>query len=161
MEKRVNLTTLKLTHPDVISRRDRIAAPMRLASWICFKTVMTSDDWEGAVSLLVSNLHRPDQELLVLLQSCVAGQQIASMEEAHAAAQKLPGWQRIKCMCSMVDGDGSRSLCADPVPWSRIKEHPPIHNCHGLAVALPESGYKPQLGSGVGQKLQHSTIHHH
>ena len=40
---------------------------------------MTSDDWEGAISLLVSNLHRPDQELLVLLQSCVAGQQIASM----------------------------------------------------------------------------------
>ena len=29
--------------------------------------------------MLVSNLHRPDQELLVLLQSCVAGQPIASM----------------------------------------------------------------------------------
>ena len=40
---------------------------MRLASWIRFETAMTSDDWEGAISLLVSNLHRADQELLVLL----------------------------------------------------------------------------------------------
>ena len=38
--------------------------PMRLASWIRFETAMTSDDWEGATSLLVSNLHRPDKELL-------------------------------------------------------------------------------------------------
>ena len=80
--------TLKLTHPDVIPRCDRIAAPMRLASWIRFETAMTSDDWEGAISLLVSNLHRPDQELLVLLQSCVAGQPIASMEEAQALLLK-------------------------------------------------------------------------
>ena len=49
---------------------------------------MTSDDREGAISLLVSNLHRSDQELLVLLQSCVAGQQIDSMEEAHALLLK-------------------------------------------------------------------------
>ena len=52
---------------------------MRLASWIRFETAMTSEDWEGAISLLVSNLHCPDQELLALLQSCVAGQPIASM----------------------------------------------------------------------------------
>ena len=84
----VSLTTLKLTHPEVVPRRDRITAPMRLASWIRFETVMTSDDWEGAISLLVSNLHRPDQDLLVLLQSCVAGQQIDSMEEAHALLLK-------------------------------------------------------------------------
>ena len=45
-------------------------------------------------------------------------------------------------------------------PWSRIKEYPPIHNRHGPAVTLPESGYEPSLGSGVGQKLQHSTLHH-
>ena len=49
---------------------------------------MTSDDWEGAISLLVSNLHRPDQKLLVLLQRCVAGQPIASMEEAQALLLK-------------------------------------------------------------------------
>ena len=85
---KVSLTTLKLTHPDVIPRRDRIAAPMRLASWIRFETAMTSEDWEGAISLLVSNLHCPDQELLVLLQSCVAGQPIASMEEAQALLLK-------------------------------------------------------------------------
>ena len=58
---------------------------MRLASWIRFETTMTSEDWEGAISLLVSNLHRSDKDLLQLLQSCVAGQQIASsMEEAQA-----------------------------------------------------------------------------
>ena len=61
---------------------------MRLASWIRFETVMTSDDWEEAISLLMSNLHRPDKELLMLLQSCVAGQQIASMEEAQVLLLK-------------------------------------------------------------------------
>ena len=61
---RVKLAQLKLSHPDVIPRRDRIAAPMRLASWIRFDTVMTSDDWEGAISLLVANLHRSDKDLL-------------------------------------------------------------------------------------------------
>ena len=30
-----------------------------------------------------------------------------------------------------------------PHPWSRIKEYPPIHNCHGPAVTLPESGCEP------------------
>ena len=98
---KVSLTTLKLTHPDVVPRRDRIAAPMRLASWIRFETVMTSDDWEGAISLLVSNLHRPDQELLALLQSCVAGQQIASMEEAQALLLK-----------NFRVGKGNQSACA-------------------------------------------------
>ena len=47
---KVSLVTLKLTHPAVVPRRDRIAAPMRLASWIRFETVMTSDDWEGATA---------------------------------------------------------------------------------------------------------------
>ena len=98
---KVSLTALKLTHPDVVPRRDRIAAPMRLASWIRFETVMTSDDWEGAISLLVSNLHRPDQELLMLLQSCVAGQQIASMEEAQALLLK-----------NFRVGKGNPSACA-------------------------------------------------
>ena len=81
--------------------RDRIAAPMRLASWIRFETVMTSDDWEGAISLLVSNLHRPDQELLMLLQSCVAGQPIAPMEEAQALLLK-----------NFRVGKGNPSACA-------------------------------------------------
>ena len=98
---KVSLTDLKLTHPDVVPRRDRIAAPMRLASWVRFETAMTSDDWEGAISLLVSNLHRPDQELLVLLQSCVAGQQIASMEEAQALLLK-----------NFRVGKGNPSACA-------------------------------------------------
>ena len=57
---------------------------MRLASWIRFETLMASADWEGAIGMLVSNLHQPDQELLRLLQLCVAGQEIVSMEEAQS-----------------------------------------------------------------------------
>ena len=63
----VSLTHLKLTHSEVIPNRDRIAAPVRLASWFRFETLMTSEDWEGAISMLVSNLHQPDRELLRLL----------------------------------------------------------------------------------------------
>ena len=81
---------------------------MRLASWIRFETVMTSDDWEGAISLLVSNLHRPDQELLMLLQSCVAGQQIASMEEAQALLLK-----------NFRVGKGNPSACAQLTEMAR------------------------------------------
>ena len=84
----VKLAQLKLSHPDVIPRRDRIAAPMRLASWIRFDTVMTSEDWEGAISLLVANLHRSDKDLLHLLQQCVAGQCIAYWD---VALVPLPG----------------------------------------------------------------------
>ena len=98
---KISLTMLKLTHPEVIPRRDRIAAPMRLASWIRFETAMTSEDWEGAISLLVSNLHCADQELLVLLQSCVAGQPIASMEEAQELLLK-----------NFRVGKGTQSACA-------------------------------------------------
>ena len=74
---KVSLATLKLTHPAVVPRRDRIAAPMRLASWI------------------------RDKELLMLLQSCVAGQQIASMEEAQALLLK-----------NFRVGKGNPSACA-------------------------------------------------
>ena len=81
---RFRLTDLKLSHPAVIPDRDRMAAPMRLASWIRFETLMASTDWEGAIGMLVSNLHQSDQELLRLLQMCVPGQTITSMEEAQA-----------------------------------------------------------------------------
>ena len=114
----VRLTDLKLTHPEVIPNRDRIAAPMRLASWIRFETLMASDDWEGAISMLVSNLHQPDQELLRLLQLCVAGQEIASMEEAQALLLRnfrvgkdnqsffLHEWRR--CVCRLCTSHLSR-----------------------------------------------------
>ena len=68
--------------------------------WIRFETAMTSDDWEGAISLLVSNLHCPDQELLVLPQSCVAGQPIV-LEEAQALLLK-----------NFRVGEGAQSACA-------------------------------------------------
>ena len=53
---RVRLTDLKLSHPEVIPNRDRMAAPMRLASWIRCETLMASADWEGAIGMLVSNI---------------------------------------------------------------------------------------------------------
>ena len=37
---KVSLTDLKLSHPSVTPMRDRMAAPMRLASWIRFETVI-------------------------------------------------------------------------------------------------------------------------
>ena len=74
-----------------------MAAPMRLASWIRFETLMLREDWAGAISMLVSDIHRPDQELLQLLRACVPDQVITSMEEASsrylAPAKALTNWQ--------------------------------------------------------------------
>ena len=39
---KVSLVDLKLSHPDVIPSRDRMAAPMRLASWIRFLVCASS-----------------------------------------------------------------------------------------------------------------------
>ena len=85
---RISLTDLKLSHPEVIPKRDRMAAPMRLASWIRFETLMASKDWGEAIGLLVSNLHKPDDELLGLLRQCVSEQDIKSMAEAQALLLK-------------------------------------------------------------------------
>ena len=117
---KVSLADLKLTHPNVIPRRDRIAAPMRLASWIRFETAMTSEDWEGAISLLVSNLHRSDKDLLQLLQSCVAGQQIASMEEAQALLLKNFRVGKDKpSACAQWLTEMARDLLA-PIPFREV-----------------------------------------
>ena len=62
---------------------------------------MASADWEGAISMLVSNLHQPDQELLRLLQLCVAGQEIASTEEAQSLLLR-----------NFRVGKGNQSACA-------------------------------------------------
>ena len=78
------LTALKLSHPQVIPIRDRMAAPLRLASWIRFETVMNQQDWRTAIEQLVPQIHLPDPELLDLLRSCVPEQGIASMAEAQA-----------------------------------------------------------------------------
>ena len=83
-EGRCLLSELKLSHPDVIPIRDRMAAPLRLASWIRFETVMNQQDWRTAIELLVPQIHLPDTELLHLLRSCVPEQGISSMAEAQA-----------------------------------------------------------------------------
>ena len=93
---------------------------MRLASWIRFETVMTSEDWEGAISLLVSNLHRPDKDLLHLLQKCVAGQQIASMEEAQALLLKNFRVGKDKpSACAQWLTEMARNLLA-PIPFGEV-----------------------------------------
>ena len=81
---RFPLSELKLTHPQVIPIRDRMAAPLRLASWIRFETVMNRKDWKAAIDMLVPNIHLPDAELLDLLRKCVPEQEISSMAEAQA-----------------------------------------------------------------------------
>ena len=78
------LSELKLSHPDVIPIRDRMAAPLRLASWIRFETAMDQKEWRAAIERLVPRIHLPDPELLELLRTCVPEQQISSMAEAQA-----------------------------------------------------------------------------
>ena len=118
---RVSLADLKLTHPNVIPRRDRIAAPMRLASWIRFETAMTSEDWEGAISLLVSNLHRSDKDLLQLLQRCVAGQQIVA----------LPLWSgRSTLAVAGVFGAGKTRSLTFLLAWLALTTHLKIAVVH-------------------------------
>lgn len=80
---KVILVDLKLSHSEVIPTRDRMAAPMRLASWIRFETLMLREDWAGAIDMVVANIHRPDPDLLHLLQQCVPDQGISLMEEAQ------------------------------------------------------------------------------
>ena len=83
-EGRWLLSKLKLSHPDVIPIRDRMAAPLRLASWIRFETVMNQQDWRTAIEQLVPQIHLPDPALLDLLRSCVPEQGISSMSRAQA-----------------------------------------------------------------------------
>ena len=83
-EGRRNLTDLKLSHPDVIPVRDRMAAPLRLASWVRFETVMDRREWSTAIAMLVPAIHLPDEALLKLLRQCVPDQGITSMKEAQA-----------------------------------------------------------------------------
>ena len=78
------LSALKLSYPEVIPIRDRMAAPLRLASWIRFETIMNQQDWLTAIELLVPQIHLPDTELLHLLRSCVPEQGFSSMVEAQA-----------------------------------------------------------------------------
>ena len=61
-----------------------MAAPLRLASWIRFETVMNQQDWRTAIEQLVPHIHLPDPELLDLLRSCVPEQGISSMAQAQA-----------------------------------------------------------------------------
>ena len=75
-----DLANLKLRHPEVMPVRDRMAAPLRLASWVRFETVMDRHQWSTAIALL----HLPDDALLALLNQCVPDQGIRSMEEAQA-----------------------------------------------------------------------------
>ena len=81
---RHDLADLKLRHPEVIPVRDRMAAPLRLASWVRFETVMDRCKWSTAIALLVPAIHLPDDALLALLNQCAPDQGITSMEEAQA-----------------------------------------------------------------------------
>ena len=76
---RRNLTNLKKSHPDVIPIRDRMAAPLRLASWVPFETVMDRREWSTAIAMLVPAIHLPDEALLKLLSQCVPDQGSSNM----------------------------------------------------------------------------------
>lgn len=69
---RYDLAELKLKYPEVIPIRDRMAAaPLRLASWVRFETVMDRRLWSTAIARLVPAIHLPDDALLSLLNQCV------------------------------------------------------------------------------------------
>ena len=95
------LSELKLSHPEVIPIRDRMAAPLRLASWIRFETIMDQKDWLTAIESLVPQIHLPDPELLDLLRSCVPEQGLSSMAEAQALLLRGRR-QQAECMCTMA-----------------------------------------------------------
>ena len=111
---RCHLSELKLSHPEVMPIRDRMAAPLRLASWIRFETVMRQKDWLAAIELLVPKIHLPDAELLELLRSCVPEQGIVDGRSTSIAVAQLSGGrQSTKRMCAMADGSYTSLVCSD------------------------------------------------
>ena len=69
---------------------------------------------------MVSNLHRSDKDLLQLLQRCVAGQQIASMEEAQALLLKNFRVGKEKpSACAQWLTEMARDLLA-PIPFREV-----------------------------------------
>ena len=81
---------LKLSHPEIIPTRDRMAAPLRLALWISFEAAMDRRDWRQELKCL-HRRHLPDEALLQLLGRCAPDQGITSMEEALSRAIALIG----------------------------------------------------------------------
>ena len=116
---RHNLTDLKLSHPDVIPVRDRMAAPLRLASWVRFETVMDRREWSTAIAMLVPAIHLPDDALLKLLSQCVPEQGITSMKETQSPPPQLSSRRRpAKRLCRMAHRSHERPVAAHPLPGS-------------------------------------------
>ena len=68
----------------------------------------------------VSNLHQPDHELLRLLQLCVAGQKIASMEEAQALLlRNFRVGKDNQSACAKWPTDMAKNLLA-PIPFREV-----------------------------------------
>ena len=137
---RCHLSELKLSHPEVMPIRDRMAAPPRLASWIRFETVMHQKDWLAAIELLVPQIHLPDAELLELLRSCVPEQGILSMDEAQALLLRnfRVGGNRPSA-CAQWLTEVTRALFA-PIPFREVF----------VILAL----FLPQLTFADGAKLE-------
>ena len=135
---RCHLSELKLSHPDVIPIRGRMAAPLRLASWIRFETVMDQKDWLTAIELLVPKIFLPDPELLELLRRCVPEQGVSSMAEAQACQETAsptsplcrghcshdndtePSEEdpQVETITSMSEGDKAQEGATDAIPVS-------------------------------------------
>ena len=145
---RHSLTDLKLSHPEVIPTRDRMAAPLRLASWIRFETVMDRRDWSTAIEMLVPEIDLPDEALLRLLGRCVPGQQITSMAEAQALLLRnfrVGGAQQSDCANWLTAV--TRDLLA-PIPFREVFVI--------LALFLPQLPFAE--GAGVENQLWSSPV---
>ena len=119
---------------------------MRLASWIRFETLMTSEDWH-AIGLLVSNLHRSNKDLLLVLQKCVATTNSLHGRSTSTSTEKFQSSQgQAMCVCPMANGHGQEPTGTDPVQGSvyhpgplsttYFHNHAKTKTTHGLQVDI-------------------------
>ena len=106
---RHSLTDLKLAYPEVTPTRDRMAAPLRLASWVRFETAMDQREWSTAIDTLVPAIHLPDEALLQLLGRCVPDQGERTSAPHYTASHPQPsrGRQHSLCGSPLANGDNA------------------------------------------------------
>ena len=64
-----------------------MAAPLRLASWIRFETVMNQQDWRTAIERPVPQIHLPDRELPIAQLCARTGDLIHGRSTSTALVQ--------------------------------------------------------------------------
>ena len=131
---RHSLADLKLGYPGVIPIRDRMAAPLRLASWVRFETVMDRREWSTAIAMLVPAIHLPDT--VEAARSVCAG----ARYHIHGRGTGSPVTQLSSRRCS-AKRLCRAAHCTSPIPFREVFVI--------LALFLPQLPFAE--GAGVGQ----------